>query len=166
MFTLPNLISLTRFPLAFLFLFDSTYVRLLALLLAGLSDVCDGYIARRYNCKSRFGTVLDPIMDKFFVIFALAVFISEGRLLPWETVAMLSRDIALILFGAFLAATGTFKQYAFRAIWSGKASTFLQLSVLAALAAQLPVPGYFYSLFVILGVLAFTELYKTRLSNI
>lgn len=53
MFTLPNLISLTRLPLALVFLQENTFYRIAALILAMLSDALDGYYARRYDLSSQ-----------------------------------------------------------------------------------------------------------------
>ena len=130
MFTLPNIITLLRFPLALAFLQDNPFYRALAVLLAMLSDGLDGYIARRYGKISRFGTFIDPLADKIFVLTALGVLLVEKRLLPWEALTMLSRDFSLLAFGMYLTIKGTFSQYQFRAIWCGKVMTALQFGVL------------------------------------
>src|ERR1700761_9544100 len=103
MLTIPNLISLLRLPLALVFLQDNVFFRALALLLAMASDALDGYVARRYKETSRLGSVLDPLMDKFFVFFIMGVFYFEHRLSLWEAGTMLCRDISVILFGCYLA---------------------------------------------------------------
>src|SRR5581483_12415887 len=99
MLNLSNSLSLLRAPLAFLFLLENTTLRLVAIVLAMLTDSIDGYLARRYQGTTRFGAILDPAMDKFFVLFALVVFVLEKKLLLWQAGAMLSRDFALCLFG-------------------------------------------------------------------
>ncbi|MFA5249968.1 MAG: CDP-alcohol phosphatidyltransferase family protein, partial [Parachlamydiales bacterium] len=80
MLTLPNLLSFMRAPLALLFLQKNIPLRLLALVAAMLSDFFDGYLARKKQTISRFGSVLDPAMDKFFVYFTLSIFYFEGNL--------------------------------------------------------------------------------------
>ena len=68
------------------------------------TDSIDGYLARRNRSVTRFGAILDPAMDKFFVYFALSVFYFEGRLGMLEALAMLSRDFFLVLYGFFMTA--------------------------------------------------------------
>lgn len=162
MLTLPNLITLLRFPLALAFLQENTLIRGIALFLAMLSDGLDGYFARKHGTISRVGTFLDPLADKLFVFFILAVMISEGRLEIWQAATMLSRDISLLLFGCYLAIKGTFSEYQFRAIWCGKLMTSLQFVVLIGLVFKASFPPAIYALFVIIGLGALIELYMER----
>ncbi|MEC7839879.1 MAG: CDP-alcohol phosphatidyltransferase family protein [Chlamydiota bacterium] len=159
MLTIPNLISMIRIPLVFVFLSQNLFARIVAILLASVSDFFDGYLARKFDQTSRFGTVLDPIADKFFVIVVLCVFIKEGKISYPELCAMLCRDFSVILFGVYLILTKNFGRYHFRSIWSGKISTALQLCVLMALTCNVTIPTYLYSIFVALGVAALVELY-------
>lgn len=159
---IPNVITLLRFPLALAFLQENTAIRLIALILAMLSDGLDGFIARRYRCTSRFGTTVDPLADKFFVIFLLIVLLIENALGPWEAVSMLSRDFAVIIFGFYLRWKGTLSEYQYRAIWCGKITTTLQFAVLIALTVHLDVPAFVYMVFVLLGIAALVELYLER----
>lgn len=159
---LPNTLSLLRIPLAFLFLIPSTYLRLFSLLSALLTDGLDGFIARRYNQKTKLGTVLDPVTDKLFVTMAFLTMIFEGRLEIWQAVSLMARDIALVCFGLYLFLSKQWSSYAFRAIWCGKISTVLQFATLALLTINAPVPFIFYIAFILLGALALLELYLTR----
>lgn len=159
MFTIPNLLSLFRIPLAFLFLQQNTTVRLLALILAMLTDFLDGYLARRHQWQSRLGTLLDPLTDKFFVFLVLFTLITENHLSYWEAGAMLCRDVSVIIFGTYLALRGYLARYQFRAIWCGKVTTTLQFLVLLALTLGYEVPVVLYGSFIFLGVLALAELY-------
>lgn len=159
MITLPNLISLMRFPLAFLFLQENVFYRSLAILLAMVSDGLDGYLARRYSLSSKLGTLLDPLMDKFFAFFVLTIFVAENKLQLWEAAALICRDFSVLFFGLYLAFRGNFFTYRFRAIWCGKLTTFLQFTVFLALIFQIPVSPYLYLSFFILGFLALLELY-------
>jgi CDP-diacylglycerol---glycerol-3-phosphate 3-phosphatidyltransferase len=156
--TISNSLSFIRAPLAFLFLQESTSLRLLAIFLAMITDSIDGYIARRCRSASRFGAILDPAMDKFFVYFAMAIFYLEGRITPLEMSAMLSRDFFLILYGFLLVVCGRWRQIEFRAIRWGKVTTSLQFIVLIALTLQIAVPWPIYALFLVMGLLAFVEL--------
>ena len=162
MLTLPNLITLLRFPLVLAFMQDNVSFRVAALVIAMLSDGLDGFLARRYNQISRIGTFLDPLADKVLVFFVLGVLLHEHRLLPWEAATMLCRDLSVMLFGLYLACKGTLRQYQFRAIWCGKLMTALQFSVLMGLVLHSNFPPYIYCLFVVIGIMALGELYLQR----
>jgi phosphatidylglycerophosphate synthase len=158
MFTLSNSLSLCRAPLALLFLYESPLLRVCAVILAMVTDTIDGYVARRTKTVSRIGVVLDPLMDKFFVYFALTVLFLEGRLLLWEVGALASRDFALLAYGAIIWMTGRWKTIVFQAIQWGKVATALQFVVLIGLAAQFAFPWYVYAALFCAGGLSFREL--------
>ena len=162
MLSLPNLFSLMRFPLAFCFLQGNTVVRFIAITLALMSDGLDGYLARRYNACSRLGTILDPLMDKFFVFVVLFALMNEDRITLLQVGALICRDFSVVLFGVYLALTGKLANYQFRAIWCGKISTCLQFIVLLGLTLNVVFPSSIFILFIILGVLALGELYFVR----
>ena len=105
MITLSNSLSFLRAPLAFFFLQASPILRVAAVLLAMISDSIDGYLARRTQSASRFGAILDPAMDKFFVYFALSVLFFEGSISFLGALAMLSRDGFLCLYGMIMMLT-------------------------------------------------------------
>lgn len=162
MFTIPNIITLIRIPCALAFLQENTVIRALAIMIAMISDGLDGYLARRYNLTSRFGTLLDPLVDKIFVFFVLAVLIEEQKIVPWQVVAMLCRDFAVMIFGVYLLVRGKFGSYEFRSIWFGKITTTLQFSVIFAIVCNAHVPSPVFFLFIILGLLALCELYFSK----
>jgi CDP-diacylglycerol--glycerol-3-phosphate 3-phosphatidyltransferase len=167
MWNLSNSLSLLRAPLACLFLFESTALRLTAIVLAMVTDIVDGYLARRNRTATRLGAILDPAMDKFFVLFALIIFSLENRLEAWQAATMLSRDFALCLFGMYLSWSGHWQSFAFRAIRWGKITTALQFTVLIGLTLGTTFPWYLYTTFVLFGLLALHELlqYKSLLSK-
>jgi len=97
--TIPNLITLLRIlltPLFIIFLIQGNYHKaLFVFLLAGVSDLADGLIARTWHQKSRLGSYLDPLADKVLVA-ASFVTLSIYREIPsWLTVVVISRDLAL-----------------------------------------------------------------------
>lgn len=159
MLTVPNFISLLRFPLALLFLQENLLCRATAVILAGITDFLDGYLARYYKQTSQLGTILDPLSDKFFVLFSLGIFITEGHIGRYEVCAMLCRDFAVVLFGVYLLASGSFRNYSFRSIWCGKITTALQLTVLLGLTFGVAIPSFLYLTFILLGIAALGELY-------
>lgn len=161
MLTLSNTLSFLRAPLALAFLLENPVIRLFAILIAAFTDSIDGYLARRSKSTSKFGAVLDPAMDKFFVYFVLIVLLLEGRILPWEALAMLSRDFFLCIFGAYLFVAGKWQGYEVKAIRWGKITTALQFLILSSIAIHLPFPWYIYLSFILFGALAFLELCQT-----
>jgi len=157
-FTLSNSLSFLRAPLALLFLQENVSWRLLAIFLAMVTDSVDGYLARRSRSATRFGAILDPAMDKFFVYFAISIFYFEGRIGAIEAAAMLSRDFFLLIYGLFMIAFRRWRRIEFRAIRWGKATTALQFAVLMGLAARAEFPWVFFTAFILMGLLAFAEL--------
>lgn len=159
--TLPNLLSFLRIPLALFFLQGSPILRVVAIVLAGITDGLDGYIARKYHLQSRLGTLLDPITDKLFVFTVMFTYLFENKLTPLELTAMLSRDFAVAIFGGYLLTRGIFGRYKIEAFWCGKLFTTLQLFVLLVLAAGYSLPASIYGVFVVLGFLSLVELALT-----
>ncbi len=158
-FTLSNVLSTLRFPLAFLFLSEDPLIRCLAIAGAMMTDWLDGFLARRFCKTSQIGAILDPLMDKFFVAFAIGVFIFEGRIQIWQAFALISRDFAVILFGLYLALSGSWSNFQIQSIWSGKVTTTLQFFTLIGLVFQIPIPLYLFWCFIVLGILALGELH-------
>lgn len=70
------------------------------------SDVLDGYLARRYKATSRFGSMLDPLTDKFFVFVCVAILYWERSLSPEHLLLIFARDIFLVLFAIYLSVVG------------------------------------------------------------
>ena len=97
--TIPNLITLARIlltPLFIIFLIQGRYRQALAiLLLAGVSDLADGLIARWWQQKSRLGAYLDPLADKLLMCGSFLT-LGISRAIPsWLTVVVLSRDVII-----------------------------------------------------------------------
>jgi CDP-diacylglycerol--glycerol-3-phosphate 3-phosphatidyltransferase len=156
--TVPNIISLLRAPLAVLFIYENTYVRILVIFFAMITDSIDGYIARKYGTTSLTGALLDPIMDKFFVSTVLIVLFMERQITGFEALAMLSRDFSLCLFACYLAMRNKWGSFQFQAIRWGKITTAMQFLVLSALTLGKQFSASLYVLFMVFGCLAFFEL--------
>src|SRR5271170_7961844 len=113
--TFVNFLSLLRLPLALLFLPQLTGLRIAVLLCAALTDVLDGFLARRWGTTSTFGAALDPMMDKLFTIIVLSILWSEGAVNLWEAGAMLSRDLCLCLFTLYFGLRYGWRRFRFKA---------------------------------------------------
>jgi len=136
--------------------------RTLVILLAMISDGMDGFLARRYRLSTKIGTLLDPLTDRFFVFFVIGILFHESTLSLWEIATLICRDFSVLLFGLYLVFTGKLTTYRFRAIWSGKVTTFLQFVVFLGLTLHFEIPSYLFGIFVFLGVLALLELYISK----
>jgi len=136
--TIPNCLTLFRLTLvpAVAAAFISGYA-LLALVLfaaAGITDLLDGYIARKTNTETSFGQVADPIADKLMTITTLAALSFKGNL-PWHFLAIyaakegvLFAGSAAVLFGKL---SGKMKEVKVKAQFIGKISAFLAFAGIA-----------------------------------
>jgi cardiolipin synthase (CMP-forming) len=130
--TIPTLISLTRVPLAAVFLLvPDTLVRVLVIVAAGVSDFLDGWWARTRGPRTRTGAVVDPITDKVFLVTALASFAVHDTIGWPALLVLLSRDLAVALATPlmFVLRPG----YRFEARFPGKVATNVQILALLVL---------------------------------
>lgn len=131
--TLPNALSLIRmaFLPPVLYLLDRPDPRsdewaVGLLFLAGLTDLLDGWLARRRGAVSPSGKVVDPLADKV-LIGGLVIYLTMARDFPlWLVLAVMARDVALMA-GAWLFFRR--ERLVFAADWTGKLTTFF-LSIL------------------------------------
>ena len=152
LWTLPNVVSLSRVALAAGFVVSSGRGEQLALVgVASLTDFLDGWLARKRNAASRWGALLDPIADRVFVLAAVGTFVANGALSPAQAVALLLRDVMTVI-GFFVARVVTWlRDVTFRARPLGKVVTGLQLATLLALIV---LPRAVPALVAVVGVLA------------
>jgi cardiolipin synthase len=156
--TIPNLITLTRIlltPLFIIFLIQGRYHKaLIIFILAGISDLADGLIARWWQQKSRLGSYLDPLADKL-LMSASFVTLSISHLIPsWLTVMVISRDVILGL-GALILRLTDYPLTVRPSLW-GKCTTTVQITTvgLVLLRKVWPLPPELLTvLFYLTGVL-------------
>lgn len=106
---LPNQLTVLRIFLVPVYLFvffsnmeNNLMVAGLIFLLAGLTDLLDGNIARKYNLVTNLGIVLDPVADKMMTFAVLISFTYGGFIPPWILIALGIKEILLILGGGVL----------------------------------------------------------------
>ncbi|MEO5931657.1 MAG: CDP-alcohol phosphatidyltransferase family protein [Candidatus Kapaibacterium sp.] len=101
--TLSNIISALRIvlaiPTAFVLVAGMRWTAVALCLAASLTDVLDGYIARRYNEISDLGKILDPLADKAFVGMLVVVLLIQHQLPFWLVAVVLGRDLLILLGG-------------------------------------------------------------------
>ena len=131
--TTANKITMVRIVLIPLFLAlaytDHLYSALAVYIIACLSDVADGYIARHYNQVSDFGKFMDPLADKMLVLSAMCFFIENGQMPGWCVAIVLFREFAVS--GLRLIAVEQGRVIA--AAWSGKLKTGCTMVGLSAM---------------------------------
>lgn len=121
--TTANKITVARVVLIPVFLvlayLGQMYWALAVYIIACLSDMADGYIARHYNQISNFGKFADPLADKMLVLAAMCFFIENGQMPGWAVAIVLFREFAVS--GLRLIAVERSRVIA--AAWSGKIKT-------------------------------------------
>lgn len=118
MWTLPNLLSLFRILLvpflAYLLAFTdplSCALAALVFIIASLTDMLDGYLARRNKSVSDFGKILDPLADKLLVVTALIMLVAIDRpgdaYVPvWLVVVIVARELAVTVLRGIALSEG------------------------------------------------------------
>ncbi|HKV73777.1 MAG TPA: CDP-alcohol phosphatidyltransferase family protein [Gemmatimonadales bacterium] len=135
-FSVADALTLIRLPLAAGFvIFPETEVRLVILVVAGVTDLLDGFIARRFG-GSRLGAFLDPVTDKLFMAAAFGVVAFSGRLAWYEIAGVLARDAVATI--AFVVTAFSGRPSAIPARLGGKAVTVCQMLTLLAFLAESP----------------------------
>ena len=115
-------------------------------LLAGLTDLLDGYLARKYHWVSDFGALMDPLADKIFVTGTMLIAV-EYRLIPaWIAIAVLFREFMVTGLRTLAAK----KQVVISADRWGKLKTAMQMSMLGIAGIAWVIEGnnsepYFYN---------------------
>ena len=129
------------------------YVALGIYIVACLTDLLDGYIARHYNQISDFGKFMDPLADKCLVMAALCWFVEEGTFAAWVLAIVLLREFAVS--GMRLVAVE--KGRVIAAGWSGKIKT---ASTMVGLCVMMALPGVAVLNWVVIGVIVLTTVYS------
>jgi CDP-diacylglycerol--glycerol-3-phosphate 3-phosphatidyltransferase len=107
--------------------------------LAAITDGLDGFVARRWNQRSRLGSILDPIADKALMFGALIALSSSGWCpsLPWFfPCIVIGRDLLLGI--GFLLLTKSSSQVEVRPSWIGKTATVFQMGCILWVLLRVP----------------------------
>jgi Phosphatidylglycerophosphate synthase len=142
-----NYITLFRFLLIFLtvpsILNQHHKLAFLLILLGALSDWLDGDTARKRNEVSKLGILLDPFVDKVFVLSCLSAYLYLGQISPYAFILLLIRE----LYISFLRSLAVERGYLMGASSLGKLKTFAEFTtlVLLALGSPLGTPVLWFS---------------------
>jgi cardiolipin synthase (CMP-forming) len=173
--TIPNAITLLRLlavvPFFYLVTRGNDRGALILFVAAGITDSLDGVIARRLGQTSKYGRLLDPIVDKLFTGVSYVALSAFRRGLPHIPTgimaAVLARD-ALILAGSLLV-YGKSRNSGFKPSVYGKLNTFIEIGVVVCFLAAsdirpiAPMLPFFYVLLLVSIVLSAVDYTRTGL---
>lgn len=140
---LPNKLTMARvilIPFFVLFLLVpiagdySKYIALVIFIIASLTDLFDGKIARKYNLVTNFGKFMDPLADKLLVCSALICFIELDLLPAWIVLIIIAREFIISGFRLVASDNGV----VIAASYWGKFKTTSQMIMIILLIAQIP----------------------------
>ena len=105
---IPNILSIFRLVLIPFFTYyivvkDNFIIAGILLVISGITDYFDGYIARKFNMKTNLGKILDPLADKFTQLIAVICLAVKGYAVMWFLAAFLFlKDLFLLIGGIML----------------------------------------------------------------
>jgi CDP-diacylglycerol--glycerol-3-phosphate 3-phosphatidyltransferase len=89
-----------------MFRFSPGRLAAMVVVLAGITDLLDGYYARKWNIESLLGKFLDPVADKLFLLVSLVMLMKLGRVDAWLVIILLSREFLITALRAIAAGEG------------------------------------------------------------
>lgn len=110
----------------------SKYIAVLIFIVASLTDLLDGKIARKYGLVTNFGKFMDPLADKLLVCAALICLVSCGMLSAWMVIVIISREFIISGFRLVASDNGI----VIAASYWGKFKTVSQMAMVILLIAD------------------------------
>lgn len=121
----PNILTIIRFlliPFIVFFIFQEKYIMAFVFFtLSGITDVADGFIARKFNFITNFGKLMDPLADKLTQISTLGSLAIVGIIPIWILIIVLIKEFIMIVGASFLYG----KDVVVYSKWYGKLATVL-----------------------------------------
>ena len=155
---LPNKLTIIRvclipfFVAALLFDHGNNYtMRIVAnvlFIVASLTDLFDGKIARKYNLVTNFGKCMDPLADKLLVCSALICLIELGQLPAWVVIIIISREFIISGFRLVAADNGV----VIAASYWGKFKTTFQMAAVILMIFNIPALTLVTNIVVVIAV--------------
>ena len=122
----------------------NNYIAVAIFIMASLTDLLDGKIARKYNLVTNFGKFMDPLADKLLVCSAMICLIQTGQLAAWIVVIIIAREFIISGFRLIASDNGV----VIAASYWGKFKTTFQMLMVIVLILNIQMP-----FFQILGVI-------------
>ena len=136
---LPNILTLFRFALipVYILVFSYGYLEFSfgIVILAGLTDILDGYLARKNGQVTQIGVMLDPLADKTMMIVVILSLLYKGYISWQAALAIFLRDAGMIIGSAFFHLRG---KKTVPANMMGKLTTVLFYVALMFIFLELP----------------------------
>ena len=121
----PNILTIIRFlliPIIIILAFQDNYIgTIIVLTISGLTDILDGYIARKFNFISDFGKLMDPLADKATQIALLGTLTIQKIIPLWIIVIVIIKEFLMVSGASFLYG----KELVVSSKWYGKLATVL-----------------------------------------
>ena len=105
----------------------ANYIAVAIFIVASLTDLLDGKIARKYNLVTDFGKFMDPLADKLLVCAAMICLIETGQLAAWIVIVIISREFIISGFRLVAADNGVVIAASY---WGKFKTTFQMLMVI------------------------------------
>lgn len=156
---LPSVLSMLRLPLAAVFALtvERPVLAFAVLCAAGLTDVLDGYYARRFGQVTATGTVVDPLTDKLFVLTVVVTLVVHGHLSVASVILLSTREIGelpLVIWLGLSRSARRNKQEHPTANVPGKLATMLQFAAVASALFRAEPTSRLVQVAAVAGVLA------------
>ena len=103
------------------------YIAVVIFIIASLTDMLDGKIARKYNLVTNFGKFMDPLADKLLVCSALICLVEMGRLPAWMVIVIISREFIISGFRLVASDNGVVIAASY---WGKFKTTFQMIAVI------------------------------------
>lgn len=111
----------------------SDYIALAFFIVASLTDLIDGWIARKYNLITNFGKFMDPLADKLLVCAAMIALVELGRIPAWIVIIIISREFIISGFRLIAADNNV----VIAANYWGKVKTVVQMVMVCLMIADI-----------------------------
>ena len=133
----PNILTIIRFlliPFIIFYIFTGNYILAFVFFtISGLTDIADGFIARKFNFVSNFGKLMDPLADKLTQITTLGSLAITDIIPIWILIIVLLKEFIMICGASFLYG----KDVVVYSKWYGKLATVLfYIAIVSSLIAK------------------------------
>ena len=145
---LPNILTIIRFlliPFIIFYIFTGNYILAFVFFtISGITDIADGFIARKFNFVSNFGKLMDPLADKLTQITTLGSLAITDIIPIWILIIVLLKEFIMICGASFLYG----KDVVVYSKWYGKLATVLfYIAIVSSLIAkQFSLEGFWQEL--------------------
>lgn len=112
----------------------SNVAALAIFIIASLTDLADGKIARKYNLVTNFGKFMDPLADKLLVCSALIALVEMGRIPSWVVIIIIAREFIISGFRLIASDNGV----VIAASYWGKFKTTFQMVMVCLMLVNVP----------------------------